>query len=68
MAVPEGNKAGTAFEGSQSLGVLLQPLRSVDALVRVEMRSVFKALCTLRTLKESLLCGCAVGASMQNCF
>ena len=68
MAVLVANEAGTAFEGSHSLGVLLQPLCSVGALVSVEMRSAFKALCTLRTLKESLLCGCAVGASMQNCF
>ena len=56
MAVPEGNAAGTVFEGSQSLGVRLQLLCSVDALVSVEMRSAFKALCTLRTLKESLSC------------
>ena len=68
MAVLVANEAGTAFEGSQSLGVLLQPLGSVDVLVGVEMRSAFKALCTLGTLKESLLCGCAVGASMQYCF
>ena len=68
MEMLVGNEAGTAFEGSQSLGVLLQPLGSVDVLVGVELRSAFKALCTLRTLKESLLCGCAVGASMQNCF
>ena len=57
MLVPEGNKAGTALEGSQSLGELLQLLCSVGALVSVEMRSAFKALCTLRTLKGSLLCG-----------
>ena len=56
MAVPEGNEAGTAFEGSQSLGVLLQPLCFVVVLVNVEMRSAFKALCTLRTLKGSLFC------------
>ena len=68
MEMLVGNEAGTALEGSQSLGVLLHSLCSVDALVSVEMRSAFKALCTLRTLKESLLCGCAVGASMQNCF
>ncbi len=49
MEMLVGNEAGTAFEGSQSLGVLLQPLCSVDALVSVEMRSAFKALCTLRT-------------------
>ena len=54
MAVPVSNEAGTAFEGSQSLGELLQPLCSVGALVSVEMRSAFKALCTLQTLKGSL--------------
>ena len=56
MEMLVGNEAGTASEGSQSLGVLLQPLCFVDVLVGLEMRSAFKALCTLRTLKGSLSC------------